>query len=65
MNERNFGDVTAYYQEGEWCFLVCERLTYSKQRIEQLEDYIRSARMWVRDQERRQADNETPELPMT
>ena len=65
MNERNFGEVTAFKENGEWCFHVSERLSYSKQQIEQLEDDIRSARMWVRDQERRQADNETPELPMT
>ncbi len=64
MKNRSFGEVTAYHEDGEWCFEVYGGLTYSKQALDRLEDDIRSARMWVRDQERRQADTETPELPM-
>lgn len=63
MNERNFGQVTAFKDNGEWAFEIHGR-TYRNKSIEQLEDDIRSARMWARDQERRQADTETPELPM-
>jgi hypothetical protein len=64
MKERNFGQVTAFKENGEWAFELHGGCTYRKKSIEQLEDDIRSARMWVRDQERRQADTETPELPM-
>jgi hypothetical protein len=64
MKERNFGQVTAFDDEGEWAFEIHGGFTYRKESIEQLEDDIRSARAWVRDQKRRQADNETPELPM-
>jgi len=48
----------------KWAFELHGGCTYRKKSIEQLEDDIRSARMWARDQERRQADTETPELPM-
>ena len=36
----------------------------SETQMNDLADDIRSAQCWLRDMRRRQADNETPELPM-
>ena len=65
MNERTFGEIRAYRKNRQWFYEQHRVFSHDAKAIEQLEDDIRSARMWVRDQERKQADNETPELTMT
>ena len=64
MNERNFGEITAFDDDGEWRYEIFGTIELREGSMEQLEDSIRSARLWVRDQKRRQAENDTPELPM-
>jgi hypothetical protein len=64
MKERNFGDIRAYEDDGEWVFEQHGGFCYQEKEMEQLENDIRSARMWVKDQKRRQEDAQTPELPM-
>ena len=64
MNLRYFGEVTAFNDDGEWRYEISGMIELCEGSMEQLEDSIRSARLWVRDQKRRQSENETPELPM-
>lgn len=63
-HSKTFGDVHAYSDGNEWAFSVYERLSWSEDRLNQLADDIRSAQCWVREVRRRQAENQTPELPM-
>lgn len=64
MKERHFGEIRAYQEDGQWYYEQHGGFAQDEKDIEQLENDIRSARLWVRDQKRRQAENETPELPM-
>ena len=44
--------------------VIVGRFMVNESDLNQLADDIRSAQCWLRDVRRRQADNETPELPM-
>ena len=49
MNERNFGEVTAFDDDGEWRYEIFETMELREGSMGQLEDDIKSARAWVRD----------------
>lgn len=60
---RTFGEIEISGTPSEP--LVCLRgWDYTEQQMDRLADDIRSAQCWLRDIRRRQAENETPELPM-
>lgn len=63
-HSKTFGGVRVCFEYGEWNFFVYERLSWSEDQLNDLADDIRSAQCWLRDVRRRQAENETPELPM-
>lgn len=60
---KTFGDVEAAINGNEAQFRI-EGYGYNEDQLSRLADDIRSAQCWLRDIRRRQAENETPELPM-
>jgi uncharacterized protein YutD len=65
MSARSFGDIKAEFVNGEWEFCYYGNAYFSERTMEQFENDIRSARLWVRDQKQRQkAEKDTPELPL-
>jgi hypothetical protein len=64
MNSRSFGDIKAEFEDGEWTFCYYGNAYFSERTMEQLENDVRAARLWVRDQKQRQKEEQTPELPL-
>lgn len=64
MTSRSFGDIKAEFEDGEWTFTHYGSSHYSERKFEELENDIRAARLWVRDQKQRQKEEQTPELPL-
>lgn len=62
-HQRNFGIVEAFIRD-DVAEVAVGRFRFTESELNDLADDIRSAQCWLRDIRRRQAENETPELPM-
>ena len=64
MKKRTFGDVLAEVDGEETCLFLHGRNNISFRAAEDLIDNLKSALAWIRDQQRREAEEQTPELPL-
>ncbi len=64
MKKRNFGDVLAEVDGDETCLFLHARNNLSLRTAEDLIDNLKSATAWIRDQQRRDKEDETPLLPL-
>ena len=64
MKKRTFGDVLAEVDGDETCLFLHGRNNISLRAADDLIDNLKSATAWIRDQQRREAEEQTPELPL-
>jgi hypothetical protein len=65
MKKRTFGDVLAEIIDGEGGVFLHARNNLSLRAAEELVDDLKSATAWIRDQQRREKDEQdTPLLPL-
>ena len=64
MKKRTFGDVLAEVDGDESSLSPNARAVLSLRAAEDLIDNLKSATAWIRDQQRREAEEQTPELPL-
>ena len=64
MKRRNWGDVMAEVADGDATVFVNSRTAMSLRSADALIEDLRSAVAWIRDQQRREKEEETPELPL-
>ena len=64
MKKRTFGDVLAEVDGDETCLFLHARNNLSLRTAEDLIDNLKSATAWIRDQQRRDKEDETPLLPL-
>ena len=64
MKTRIFGDVLAEVHGSESSIFPNARAVLSLRAAEDLIDNLKSATAWIRDQQRREAEEQTPELPL-
>jgi hypothetical protein len=64
MKTRTFGDVVAEVDGGESGVFLHARNNLSFRKAEELVENLRDALAWIRDQQRREAEEQTPELPL-
>ena len=64
MKKRTFGDVLAEVDGDETCLFLHARNNLSLRTAEDLIDNLKSATAWIRDQQRREKEDETPMLPL-
>jgi hypothetical protein len=64
MKKRTFGDVLAEVIDGEGGVFLHARNNLSFRKAEELVENLRDALAWIRDQQRREAEEQTPELPL-
>jgi len=64
MKTRTFGDVVAEVDGGEIDVLLYSPSRMSLRAADDLIDNLKSATAWIRDQQRREAEEQTPELPL-
>ena len=64
MKKRNFGDVLAEVDGDETCLFLHARNNLSFRKAEELVENLREALAWIRDQQRRDKEDETPLLPL-
>jgi len=64
MKKRNFGDVLAEVDGDETCVFLHGRNNLSLRAADDLIDNLKSATAWIRDQQRRDKEDETPLLPL-
>jgi len=64
MKRRNWGDVLAEVTDGDATVFVSARTAMSLRAAEDLMDNLKSATAWIRDQQQREKDEQTPELPL-
>jgi len=64
MKKRTFGDVLAEVIDGEGGVFLHAKPNLSLRAAEDLIDNLKSATTWIRDQQRREKDEQTPELPL-
>ena len=64
MKTRTFGDVLAEVDGDESSLFHNARAVLSLRTAEDLIDNLKSATAWIRDQQRREAEEQTPELPL-
>jgi hypothetical protein len=64
MKKRTFGDVLAEIIDGEGGFFLHGRNNLSLRAAEDLIDNLKSGVAWIKDQQRREKKDETPELPL-
>ena len=64
MKTRTFGDVLAEIDGGETCLFLHGRNNLSLRAAEELVENLREALAWIRDQKRRETEDQTPELPL-
>lgn len=64
MKKRTFGDVTVEMDGGDVDIYVYCHSCISLRDAEELTDNLKSATAWIRDQQRREKDEQTPELPL-
>lgn len=64
MKKRTFGDVLEEVIDGEGGVFLHARNNLSFRKAEELVENLRDALAWIRDQQRREAEEQTPELPL-
>ena len=64
MKKRTFGDVIAEIDGGEIDVLLYSPSRMSLRAADDLIENLKSATAWIRDQQRREAEEQTPELPL-
>ena len=64
MKTRTFGDVLAEIDGDETCLFLHGRNNLSLRAAEELVENLREALAWIRDQKRRETEDQTPELPL-
>jgi len=64
MKKRTFGDVLAEVIDGEGGVFLHAKPNLSLRAAEDLIDNLKSATAWIRDQQRRDKEDETPLLPL-
>ena len=64
MKKRTFGDVSAEIDGEEIDVLLYSPSRMSLRAADDLIDNLKSATAWIRDQQRREAEEQTPELPL-
>jgi len=64
MKTRTFGDVLAEVHGNESSLFPNARAVLSLRAADDLIDNLKSATAWIRDQQRREAEEQTPELPL-
>ena len=64
MKKRTFGDVLAEVDGGESGVFLHARNNLSFRAAEELVENLREALAWIRDQQRREAEEQTPFLPL-
>ena len=64
MKKRTFGDVLAEVDGGESGVFLHARNNLSFRKAEELVENLREALAWIRDQQRRDKEDETPMLPL-
>jgi len=64
MKRRNWGDVLAEVTDGDATVFVSARTAMSLRAADDLIDNLKSATAWIRDQQQRQKEEQTPELPL-
>jgi len=64
MKTRTSGDVLAEIHGNESSIFPNARAVLSLRAAEDLIDNLKSATAWIRDQQRREKEEQTPELPL-
>ena len=64
MKTRTFGDVSAEVHGSESSLFPNTRAVLSLRAAEELVENLREALAWIRDQQRRDKEDETPMLPL-
>jgi hypothetical protein len=64
MKTRTFGDVVAEVDGGESGVFLHARNNLSFRKAEELVENLKDALAWIRDQQRRDKEDETPLLPL-
>lgn len=64
MKRRNWGDVMVEVDGNETSIFLHAKPNLSLRAAEDLMDNLKSATAWIRDQQRREKDEQTPELPL-
>ena len=64
MKTRTFGDVVAEVDGAESGVFLHARNNLSFRKAEELVENLREALAWIRDQQRRDKEDETPMLPL-
>ena len=64
MKTRTFGDVLAEVHGSESSLFPNARAVLSVRAAEELAENLREALAWIRDQQRRDKEDETPLLPL-
>jgi len=64
MKKRTFGDVLAEVIDGEGGVYLHAKPNLSLRAADDLIDNLKSATAWIRDQQRRDKEDETPLLPL-
>jgi hypothetical protein len=64
MKTRTFGDVLAEVHGSESSLFPNARAVLSVRAVEDLVENLREALAWIRDQQRRDKEDETPLLPL-
>ena len=64
MKRRNWGDVMVEVDGNETSIFLHAKSTLSLRSAEDLIEDLRYATAWIRDQQRREKDEQTPELPL-
>jgi len=64
MKKRTFGEVLAEVIDGEGGIFLHAKPNLSLRAADDLIDNLKSATAWIRDQQRREKDEQTPELPL-
>jgi hypothetical protein len=64
MKKRTFGEVMAEVIDGEGGIFLHAKPNLSLRAADDLIDNLKSATAWIRDQQRREKEEETPELPL-
>ena len=64
MKKRNFGDVLAEVDGNDSGVFLHVGFNLSFRKAEDLVENLKDALAWIRDQQRREKEEQTPELPL-
>lgn len=64
MKKRSFGDVTVEMDGGDVDIYLYGHSCITIREADDLIDNLKSATAWIRDQQRREKEEQTPELPL-